>query len=256
MVDLISDAATAALPDAEWSRPSAHRLPSGTCVYAVGDIHGRADLLAETFVRIDDDRQKRTQPRTIEVFLGDYVDRGPASREVLDMLVDRGQRHETVFLKGNHEELLLQFIGTQRFVPNWSKLGGRQTLASYGLQPSLTMTADQEAALAAALNARLPAAHRDFLRHLQTFFSCGDYFFVHAGIKPGIALNRQREADLLWIRDEFLNFGGPFEKMIVHGHSPVLAPEFRTNRINIDTGAYATGRLTCLRIDGDDACVI
>jgi serine/threonine protein phosphatase 1 len=255
MVDLPSNAAAAAMPEPE-GRGLVHRLPTGTCVYAIGDIHGRADLLAETLVRIDADRQKAIWPRTIEVFLGDYVDRGPASREVLDMLVDRRQRHETVFLKGNHEELLLQFIGTQRPVPNWSKLGGLQTLASYGVQPSLTMTADQEQALAAALTIAMPAAHRNFLLQLQTFFSCGDYFFVHAGIRPGIALNRQREADLLWIRDEFLNFDGPFEKMIVHGHSPVLAPEFRPNRINIDTGAYATGRLTCVRIDGDGACVI
>jgi serine/threonine protein phosphatase 1 len=226
------------------------RLPEGTLVYAVGDIHGRADLLRGTFARIDADRAAGVPPQTIEIYLGDYIDRGPASREVIDLLISRGERHATVFLKGNHEDFALQFLNTPRLFANWSKLGGLETLASYGLQPSIARTEKQQIALAEEFSARLPASHRDFLLRLQVFFSCGDFFFVHAGIRPGVALSRQREQDLIWIRDEFLTHQGTFEKMIVHGHTPVVAPEFRANRINIDTGAYATGRLTCLRIQG------
>jgi len=226
------------------------RLPAGTRIYAIGDIHGRADLLKETFSRIDTDRNAGVSPRTIEVYLGDYIDRGPDSREVLNMLIERADRYEAVFLKGNHEDFVLQFLSNPRLFASWSKLGGLETLRSYGLQPARTRTVNQQTALARAFDAQLPPLHRDFLRRLEVFFVCGDFFFVHAGIRPGLALNRQRETDLIWIREEFLTYEGPIEKMIVHGHSPVPAVEFRANRINIDTGAYATGRLSCLRIEG------
>lgn len=252
MSELDSENTDPTKSDLDPLRSSRFRLPAGTRIYAIGDIHGRADLLKETFSRIDTDRKAGVPGHTVEVYLGDYIDRGPASSEVLDLLIERGSRYVAVFLKGNHEDFALQFLSNPRLFSSWSRLGGLETLASYGLQPLLAKTVDQQMALAKAFNSQLPSSHRDFLLRLQVFFSCGDFFFVHAGIKPGVPLNRQREADLIWIREEFLTYDGPFEKMIVHGHSPVLAADFRTNRINIDTGAYATGRLSCLRIEGDE----
>jgi serine/threonine protein phosphatase 1 len=237
---------------ADVIRPS---LPEGVCIYAVGDIHGRADLLTDVLDRIDADRVASVPSRAIEIYLGDLIDRGPASRGVVDLLTERGSRRETVCLKGNHEDLALRFLADPSLFGPWAKLGGRETLMSYGLTP-LVRGFDEEAALARAFGAALPLAHRVFLTGLPVFYSCGDFLFVHAGIKPGVALDRQRETDLLWIRDEFLDWDAPFEKMIVHGHTPVLEPEFRHNRINIDTGAYATGKLTCLRIEGADVRIL
>jgi serine/threonine protein phosphatase 1 len=218
-------------------------------IYAVGDIHGCADLLTNVFSRIDADRAASPSSRSIEIFLGDLIDRGPASRKVIELLTERAGRREIVCLKGNHEDLALRFLADPSLFPTWAKLGGRETLMSYGLTP-LVRGFDEQAALARAFGAALPPAHRGFLMGLPVFYVCGDFLFVHAGIKPGVALDRQRELDLLWIRDEFLDWDAPFDKMIVHGHTPVIEPELRHNRINIDTGAYATGKLTCLRIEG------
>jgi serine/threonine protein phosphatase 1 len=229
--------------------------PDGVRVYAVGDIHGRADLLTGVFDRIDADRAASPPCRVIEIYLGDLIDRGPASRGVIDLLIERGSRREIVCLKGNHEDLALRFLVDPSLFGTWTKLGGRETLMSYGLTP-LVRGLDEQEALARAFGAALPPAHRSFLMALPVFHACGDFLFVHAGIKPGVAFERQREIDLLWIRDEFLDWDAPFEKMIVHGHTPVLEADFRHNRINIDTGAYATGKLTCLRIEGVDLRLI
>lgn len=237
---------------AEPIRPS---LPEGVRIYAVGDVHGRADLLADLCTRIDADRAGSAPVRAIEIYLGDLIDRGPASQAVISLLIERASRREVVCLKGNHEELALRFLADPSLFGTWARLGGRETLMSYGLTPRVRGL-DQEAALARAFSAALPPAHRNFLTGLPVFFTCGDFLFVHAGIRPGIALDRQREMDLLWIRDEFLDWDAPFEKMVVHGHTPVLQPEFRSNRINIDTGAYATGKLTCLRMEGADLRLI
>lgn len=237
------------------AEPQRPRIPDGLRVYAVGDIHGRADLLAATFGRIDADRASCAAHRSIEIYLGDYIDRGPASREVIDLLIGRASQQEIVCLKGNHEDLALQFLNAPQLFSTWSKLGGRETLMSYGLNPIARRTGEM-AALACAFGNNLPAPHRSFLSMLPVFYACGDFLFVHAGVKPGVPLDRQREADLLWIREEFLTWDAPFGKVIVHGHTPVLEPEFHGNRINIDTGAYATGRLTCLCIDGDNLGII
>jgi serine/threonine protein phosphatase 1 len=248
--DAIPGARSASMADVP--RPA---LPDGIRIYAVGDIHGCADLLAKVFTRIDADRAASPPVRCLELYLGDLIDRGPASREVIDLLIERGGRREIVCLKGNHEDLALRFLAEPRLFATWAKLGGRETLMSYGLTP-LVRGFDEQSALARAFGAALPPPHRSFLMRLPVFHVCGDFLFVHAGIKPGIALDRQRETDLLWIRDEFLNWGAPFEKVVVHGHTPVLEPQFLQNRINIDTGAYATGKLTCLRIEGFDLRVI
>lgn len=224
-------------------RPS---LPAGIRIYAIGDVHGRLDLLDELLGEIDADLAGRPAARAIVVFLGDYIDRGNSSRETIDRLIARREISEHVFLKGNHEELALKCLSDPGLFDRWLRLGGAETLASYGVNPgSKTKIAE----LQAAFHRALPQAHIKFFRGLQSSFACGDFFFAHAGVKPRIPLARQAEKDLLWIREEFLNSSEDFGKTIIHGHTPSLEIEVRRNRINIDTGAYATGRLTCLVIE-------
>lgn len=232
------------------------RVPNGVRVYAIGDIHGRADLLDQMFKRIDADFVQAPVSHRFEVFLGDYVDRGPASRQVLELLIERGRphiergkTHQPIFLKGNHEALLVDFIAHPSTLSDWQRLGGMETLMSYGLAPFINKR--MQAELAAEFDKVLPPSHKNFLSDLKTSFICGDYFFVHAGVRPGIALEKQRQEDLLWIRQEFLFCEEDFGKIVVHGHTPVPQPEIRSNRINIDTGAYATGRLSCLVLEAD-----
>ena len=228
------------------------RVPSGVRIYAVGDIHGRADVLGELFGLIDQDLKARPTVRSIEVFLGDYIDRGPHSRQVVDLLIARRRHHVTVFLKGNHEAYAYQVLSDPSVLSDWVRIGGINTLLSYGVEP-YRGDRDQQAqqALAAAFRQALPDNHYHFLQDLALSFSCGDYFFVHAGVRPGTPLMQQSEQDLLWIRDDFLLHEEDFGKVVVHGHSPTNLPDIRPNRINIDTGAYATGRLTCLVLEGD-----
>jgi len=227
------------------------KVPDGVRIYAIGDVHGRVDLLNRLLTRIDAHLVNNPIHRPIHVLLGDYIDRGPASRAVLDLLIERSRSHTTVFLKGNHETFILDFLKEPRVLNAWRTLGGLETLVSYGLRPSVKPSATEEVDLAAELERALPQSHRQFLSELKTSFVCGDYFFVHAGVRPGIALAQQREEDLLWIRGEFLDYEKRFEKIIVHGHTPVVQPEIHSNRINIDTGAYATGILTCLMLEAD-----
>jgi serine/threonine protein phosphatase 1 len=232
------------------------RLPDGVRIYAVGDVHGRADLLDQVLSRIDADLAGDPNCRPVQVFLGDYVDRGPSSCGVLDRLIKRSRTHEIVCLKGNHESYVLEFLRNPAILDDWRMFGGLQTLQSYGLRPSLNADSTEQVELAMALDASLPNHHRAFLGSLSPSFICGDFFFVHAGVKPGIQLEQQQEEDLLWIRDDFLLCEEDFGKMIVHGHTPVRDPDIRHNRINIDTGAYTTGRLTCLIIEGDEIFVL
>ena len=232
------------------------RVPDGVRIYAIGDIHGRADLLEQMLSRIDADRIKNPVPHSIEVFLGDYIDRGPASRQVLDQLVARNHAQQTVFIKGNHEAFMTDFVTNPPSLDAWQRLGGLETLMSYGITPSINADAVTQSRLAAAFNQALPESHRRFLDKLQLSFTCGDFFFVHAGIRPGIPLAMQNEKDLLWIRHEFLLCEEDFSKIIVHGHTPVQKLDIRSNRINIDTGAYATGQLTCLILEDDKMRVI
>jgi serine/threonine protein phosphatase 1 len=229
------------------------RIPQRMRLYAVGDVHGRADLLSELFSEIDTDLEACPVPLALHIFLGDYVDRGPHSREVLDLLVTRSQRHETIFLKGNHEILVEEFLRNPESFATWRDVGGVQTLLSYGIRPSFRPGASEQTMLARQLAEVLPPAHRQFFGSLRRSFSCGDFFFVHAGVRPGVPLSQQADEDLFWIRDEFLNSEERFGKIVVHGHSPVPDVEFHANRINIDTGAFATGRLSCLRIESEEA---
>jgi len=237
-----------------WRRKKhSQRLPDGLRIYAIGDVHGRADLLDRVLSRIDAHIVANPVAQPLHLLVGDYIDRGPASREVLDLLIDCMQGREMVLLRGNHDVFLKEFLANPELLRDWSRLGGLETLMSYGLKPPLTSDTKTQKELATALNAVLPASHRHFFDRLLPSFSCGGYYFAHAGVRPGIALADQRDEDLLWIRDEFLLCEEDFGKIVVHGHSPVRDIDIRPNRINIDTGAYATGRLSCLVLESDRA---
>jgi serine/threonine protein phosphatase 1 len=231
-------------------------LPKGLRIYAIGDIHGRLDLLEKLLHQIKSDLAQYPVLRPVHVFLGDYIDRGRWSRETIDRLISHGAEHESIFLKGNHELIAVNCLSDRAKIDQWLRLGGMETLASYGVAPELFNNRKQVAGTQLAFHNALPPEHFRFFRNLRDSFSCGDYFFVHAGAKPQVELSRQRESDLLWIRNEFLSSPYDFGKIIVHGHTPTLNIEVRPNRINIDTGAFATGRLTCLVIEDSALSII
>jgi serine/threonine protein phosphatase 1 len=227
-------------------------LPEGHLLYAVGDIHGRLDLLEAILDRIEADaRDSATAERRMLVFLGDYVDRGPDSRGVADRLIgDLPQGFETYFLKGNHEAMLLDFLEDASSLDHWLRNGGAETMRSYGVNTESLIGFGAPAEMwRTAFAAALPAAHLRFFRELKLSVSFGDYLFVHAGVRPGVPLAAQSEADLIWIRSPFLDYAAPFGKIVVHGHTPGKEPVTRSNRIGIDTGAFFTGRLTALRLE-------
>jgi len=231
-------------------------LPGGLRIYAVGDIHGRVDLLDELLARIDGDITLRPTDRPVYVFLGDYIDRGPSSRETIDRLIEHGKTRESVFLKGNHELIAIKCLSDPSLFNQWMRLGGLDTLVSSGVPAETLANGKQIAELQSAFHSALPQNHFRFFRDLRSSFVCGDFFFAHAGVKPNIELSRQNESDLLWIREEFLSSNDDFGKIVIHGHTPTREIEVGPNRINIDTGAFATGRLTCLAIEGESLSVI
>jgi serine/threonine protein phosphatase 1 len=236
------------------SRTIAASMPADTRIYAVGDIHGRADLLTETIARIDEHRARRPIGHAFEVYLGDYVDRGPDSKTVINLLATRLLDHGAVCLRGNHEDVMTRFLGDPAHLHHWQQLGGLQTLASYGVcERSIADTATD---LHGRFRELFPYAHELFLQCLQDSFHCGDFLFVHAGIRPNVPIDQQDRADLLWIRNEFLDSTHDHGKLVVHGHTPVPHPDIRHNRINIDTGAWHTGILTCVAIEGTNILVL
>jgi serine/threonine protein phosphatase 1 len=218
----------------------------------VGDIHGRADLLEKLLQRIEADAADLSRPAML-VFLGDYVDRGFQSRQVIDLILsERLTRFEVQCIKGNHEAAMLTFLRDPQFGPRWASYGGRETLVSYGVRPPRNVTKLDEWEAAHQEFVRvLPAAHETFLQRLPTSLRVGPYGFVHAGVKPGVPFEDQTEADLLWIREEFLRSSQPNDLVIVHGHTPVDRPHRDDRRINVDTGAYFSGRLTAVRLEAD-----
>lgn len=226
--------------------------PDGAVVYAIGDIHGRLDLLIKLQGLILADADRRRAARRVVVYLGDYVDRGPDSRGVIERLATAPLAgFESVFLKGNHEDFMLDFLSGGSLAMSWMLNGGAATLLSYGIDV-LDPTRGRERLFDARadLQGRLPAAHRAFLENLSPWHREGDYLFVHAGVRPGVAMADQREADLLWIRHDFLNSTADFGAVVVHGHTVIDEPEERPNRIGIDTGAVMTGCLTALVLQG------
>lgn len=224
------------------------RIPVGIRVYAIGDIHGRADLLDELLWRIGEDAATEPEQEPWLIFVGDYVDRGPDSAGVIRRLISlkNGPRRITL-LKGNHEDMMLRFVesGDPRVAFVWMENGGLETLASYGVD------ADGMLALGARLEdvrerflAVLPVEHRGFLEDLGLHESVGDYLFVHAGLRPGRDIAEQSPADLMWIRRDFLDSRARFPAFVVHGHTPSEEPEVRENRMGIDTGAGFGRHLT------------
>jgi serine/threonine protein phosphatase 1 len=219
-------------------------------IYAIGDIHGRLDLLERAITAIERDVEEHG-PAALTVTLGDYVDRGPDSRGVLDRLANNPFPTPYVGLKGNHETLLEEFLADPTTGSYWRQQGGAQTLQSYGIRVGGLIGSSFETARK-QFEAALPLAHRQFLNALKISLTRGDYFFCHAGVRPGVALDRQSDHDLLWIRDDFLSSSKNFGKIIVHGHTPVPEPLVLPNRISIDTGAFMTGRLTCVALGAGD----
>lgn len=223
--------------------------PAGLRLYAIGDVHGRSDLLDDLFAQIAADL-KSAPASALTILLGDYVDRGPDSFGVVARLARGDVPTPFCALRGNHEDVLLRFLDDESLLDSWRRFGGVETLHSYGVDVSDVMRGRGFEKARDALRARMPQEHASFLEETRMFAEYGDYFFVHAGIRPSAPLNRQRAEDMLWIRDEFLNASGAWEKVVVHGHTPVTSPDVRRNRINIDTGAFATGVLTAVVLEG------
>ena len=231
--------------------PITRRVPDGTRVYCVGDIHGRDDLLREMAERVGADMEASSFDHAVTVFLGDYVDRGLGSMRVVEQLASGEWPTSIIALAGNHEDLLMAFLEDEGVLAAWRSLGGLETLHSYGVDVGPAMAGRDFGAVQAAFAARFPESHRHFLERLEISTYIGDYFFCHAGVRPGVPLDRQNRDDLLNIRDPFLSSEAEHGKLVVHGHTPSVAPEIRPNRIGIDTAAYATGRLTCLVLEKD-----
>jgi Calcineurin-like phosphoesterase len=219
-------------------------------LYVIGDIHGRSDLLDKMVEEIKRDLNTNPAADGLTVTLGDYVDRGPDSRGVLDRLVHNPFPTKYIALKGNHEELFEAFLNDPSVASQWRRLGGLETLHSYGVSVTAVMVGKGFDEASRALQKAVPEEHLRFLGSLELSMSVGEYFLCHAGVRPGIPLEHQAAEDLLWIRDEFLNSRKSFGKIVVHGHTPIASPEVLPNRINIDTGAFMTGRLTCLILEG------
>jgi serine/threonine protein phosphatase 1 len=237
------------------ARPVPAQAPAGRRIYVVGDIHGRADLLAQMHGLIQDDASRHRSRHRVVVYLGDYVDRGLESRQVIDMLLEEPlSGFEQIHLLGNHEQAMLDFLEDPSIGPAWLYYGGAATLYSYGInaQAKPPEGAERFANLSVELARLLPPLHLRFLRRLALHHIEGDYLFVHAGVRPGVPIERQQPEDLLYIRDEFLNFADTYGRIVVHGHTITNDPDVRPNRIGIDTGAFATGRLTCLVLDGPE----
>jgi len=232
-------------------------LAAGRRIYAVGDIHGRNDLLAALHLKILADADGHDGEKEV-VYLGDYVDRGLDSKAVLDLLIhDPLPGFRSTHLMGNHEQALLEFLTNIEICQSWLTFGGGATLHSYGVPFDVVQPSDDDyRALQQALIQRLPKDHLAFLAALKPYLTVDGYLFVHAGVRPGVALGDQTAADLLWIRGEFLASEADHGHVVVHGHSVTFEPEVRENRIGIDTGAYATGVLSCVVLEGDSQRVL
>lgn len=224
--------------------------PEGMRLYAIGDIHGRADLLDRLALKIAADLAARPVAQASIVFLGDYVDRGLDSRGVLERLANADFPTPIVALRGNHEDVMLRFLDDTAMLPQWAMFGGLTTLASYGVDTGAEMARGGAPAVQAALLARFPQAHRRLLEETKLSAVYGDYFFCHAGVRPHVPLDRQDAGDLMWIRYEFLEYRGDFGKVIVHGHTPHVKVQSLENRINLDTHAYRSGVLTAVALEG------
>jgi serine/threonine protein phosphatase 1 len=241
------------------SRNSGRKIshaPGGVRLYAIGDIHGRLDLLESLLELIELDQKKRREAPVLLIFLGDYIDRGPDSKGVVDRIIQGfAPPYSVITLKGNHEKLLLSFLGDPSTGANWLRNGGEAALTSYGADfeaPPGAFWDDEDALKEAAelFRAALPENHLRFYEELKLSWRAGDYFFAHAGVRPDERLDRQTEDDLLWIRNEFLNSKDDFGAVVVHGHTPARFPQNLPNRIGVDTFAVRSGMLTAVGLEG------
>ncbi len=234
-------------PPRVWSAPTGQRI------YAVGDIHGRRDLLDALLTLIDADDAARAPAQTQIIFLGDLVDRGSDSRGVIERLMALREASDNVrLLIGNHEELLIRvYEGDKRATSLFHRVGGRETMLSYGMSEADYDAVDLSE-LAALIPNYVPLAHIDFLKSFDDWIEAGDYLFVHAGIRPGLAIEEQETSDLRWIRRDFTEHKSAFSHMVIHGHTITEGVDEQSNRIGIDTGAFATGKLTAIGIEGGE----
>ncbi len=236
---------------ARRAEPPRPQIPAGQRVYAVGDVHGRLDLLLPLLAHIRDDSAARADADAHVVLLGDLVDRGPYSAETVEYAISGLPSFATFhILMGNHEEAMLRALDPHedRATNLWLKFGGYETLASYGMPVALL---GEELPPAETLRHYIPERHRQFLDSLPDAIRFGDYVLVHAGIRPGVALEDQNPSDMRWIRQEFLTSKGDHGAFIVHGHSISTEPDLQANRMGIDTGAYRSGTLTALGLEGE-----
>lgn len=230
-----------------------HCGPAGARAYAIGDVHGRLDLLVQLLSQIEDDNRSRPAAKVYLVFLGDLIDRGPDSKGVIDHLLTNPPGYaRLIYLKGNHEEFFLGALaGDLGMLQNWLVYGGTECAASYGVTQGYIINA-APASVVDRLAEEVPKAHIEFLEAMADTFRFGDYLFVHAGIRPGVEIGRQAERDLRWIREDFLDDKTDHGVMVVHGHTIVEEIEERSNRIAIDTGAYRSGKLTAIGLEGSE----
>jgi len=225
-------------------------LPAGTRLYSIGDIHGRLDLLEELHELIRADAAG-FEGRKAVVYLGDYIDRGSQSRQVIDRLIEQPlEGFEAIHLMGNHEQAMLDFLSHPEAAAAWLGFGGQVTLLSYGAGLGRIQLARQVEVLRDELEEKLPPSHLEFLASCRPMHVEGNYCFVHAGIRPGLPLDQQRPEDLMWIREEFIRSTAVHSHIVVHGHSITEEVEWMPNRIGIDTGAYYSGLLSALVLEG------
>lgn len=238
----------------ERTSPAAS-VPPGERVYAVGDIHGRLDLFEALIRAIEADDADRDGARTTVILLGDLIDRGPDSAGVIRTARAWGEQRTVRYIAGNHEEMLLQGLEKPEVLRVFMRHGGRETVLSYPVDPAAYAEADWDA-LRDLIAAAIPPADLTFLRGFENTIRIGDYAFVHAGVLPGVPLEAQRTSDLRWIREPFLSHAANHGYVVVHGHTITDEVEHKPNRIGIDTGAYASGRLTALGLEGTERWLI
>lgn len=232
-------------------------VPEGVRLYAIGDIHGRADVLEALLCEMQRDAADFDGERIIQVFLGDYIDRGMQSREVINLLLaPPADGVERIFLRGNHEQTLLDFLHNPAVLRDWMQYGGLPTLASYSVSVPANILQNAAEELQASFAQALPEQHLRFFEDLRVDYTIGDYYCVHAGVRPHIALSKQIEKDKLWIREPFLSHTKPFEKYIVHGHSPLEVAEIWPNRANLDVNNAPQPTLSALRVQGAQRSLI
>lgn len=233
------------------SRERIATVPAGQRVYVFGDVHGRRDLVDRLIAAIRHHHKSYPCEAATVVGLGDYVDRGPDSHGVVERLAGGIDGCRMMFIRGNHEQMLIEFLENPAQVADlWLGSGGADTLSSYGVLYDRGLTGSKIRELRDEFARRLPPRHIRFLSGLRPSITIGDYFFCHAGARAGVPLDDQAERDLIWIRHKSGAEETIFERIVVHGHTAIAEPFLGVHRINIDTGAYVTGKLTCLVLEG------